>query len=169
MRPLPSTWFWCQQHTVKASGRCYTMVWVPKTHGEGKRPLPSPWLRCQQHTVKACGRCLHHGFGAKPHREGKRRLPSTWFWCQQHTVKAKRPLLSPWFLGEKHMVKASGRCLHHGLGAKTHREGMRRLPDLKMYTICDVPSLIGSKFCAKVPPNTPVGSNQYACREQDLR
>ena len=131
-RPLPSPWFWCEKHTVRACGRClhpavkasgrclhhgfgaktqgegkrgvpFTMVLVRKTHDEGKRPL----------------RCLHHGLVRTTHGEGKRPLPSPWFWCQKHTVKA------------------SGRCLHRGLGAKNTQcfsvpgtlcEGKRPLP-----------------------------------------
>ena len=99
---LPSPWFWCQKHTVKARSRCLR-------HG------------CQKHTVKASGRCLHHGLGAKntrrrqgvvaftmvlvprTHGEGKGSLPSPWLWCQKHTVKER------------------ARCLHRGFGAKNTR------------------------------------------------
>ena len=111
------------------------MVFVPKTHGEGKRPLPSSWFWCQKHTVKATGRCLHHGFGAKTHTvKASGRCLHHGFWCQKHTVTAsgrcftmvlvpkthgltmvlgpkahgegKRPLPSPWFWCQKHTVNA---------------------------------------------------------------
>ena len=150
-RPLPSPWFCCQKHTVRASGRClhhglgakfgakntrsrqaavaFTMVWLPKTHGEGKRPLPSPWfgcqIWCQKHTVRASGRCLHHGlgakFGAKNTRSRQAAVAFTMVLLPKTHGEGKRPLPSPWFGCRKHTVKASGRCLHHGLGAENTR------------------------------------------------
>ena len=138
-RPLPSPWCWCQKHTAKASGRClhhgfgakntrrrqaavaFTMVLVPKTHGEGKRPLPSPWFWCQKHTVKASGRCRHHGFGAKNTRRKQAAVACTIVLVPKTQREGKRPLPSPWFWCQKHTAKASGRCLHHGFGAKNTR------------------------------------------------
>ena len=133
-QPLPSQWYWCQKHSVKARGHCLQHVLVPKTHGEGKRPLPSPcW--CQQYTVKplpspkltakAGGPCLH---------QNSRRRQAALAFTKTHG-EGKRPLPSP-----KLTAKASGPCLHQNSQrrqaalafTKTHGEGKRPLPSPKL-------------------------------------
>ena len=191
--PLPSPCFgcqiWCQKHTVRASGRClhhgldakfgakntrsrqaavaFTMVLLPKTHGEGKRPLPSPCfgcqIWCQKHTVRASGRCLHHGldakFGAKNTRSRQAAVAFT-------MVLLPKPLPSPCFgcqiWCQKHTVRASGRCLHHGLDAKFGAKNTRSRQAAVAFTMVLLPKTHGEG-------KRPLPSPCFGCQKHTVK